>query len=378
MNAHEDHAARPRPTEDGGRVRVAVVFGGRSGEHSVSCATAAGVLREIDRDRFDVVPVGITRSGRWVPVPDDPSLLEGGRAEVPDTGATVVLPADGGGEARLTVLGPEPADLGRVDVVLPLLHGPFGEDGTIQGLLEMVDVHYVGSGVLASAVGMDKHFMKVALAAAGLAVGPYVVITPARWERDRDAVLAEVSQLTLPVFVKPARAGSSLGISRVERMADLEAAVAAAREHDPKVLVEQGLPGREIECGVLQGRGGAVPRTAPPGEVVMHTDDFYDFETKYHSTGDFHMECPADVDPAVAAEVRALAVRAFEALGCEGLARVDFFVDGGHAVVNEVNTMPGFTPFSMFPVVWAGAGMSYRDLVTELIDLALERPTGLR
>lgn len=361
---------------------MAVVFGGRSGEHSVSCATAAGVLREIDRERFDVVPLGITRAGRWVAVADDPAPLEGGLAEVPDSGGTVVVPPSGTGAARLweIIPGSEPRDLGEVDVVLPLLHGPFGEDGTIQGLLEMADVRYVGSGVLSSAVGMDKHFMKVALEAAGLPVGPYVVATPQEWSRDRAAVLGAVAALGLPVFVKPARAGSSLGIARVERAEDVEAAIVAAQRHDPKVIVEAGVPGREIECGVLGGRGGSRPRTAPPGEIVMHEGaaQFYDFETKYFSTEGFHMECPAALDPAEVREVQELAARAFEALGCEGLARVDFFLDGGRAIVNEVNTMPGFTPFSMFPVMWAQSGMGYRELVTELIELALSRPTGLR
>ncbi len=377
MNAHETPAPADRKT------RVALIFGGRSGEHSVSCATAAGVLREIDRDRYDVLPIGITREGRWVTVADDPTLLEGGRAEVDGDGAAVLIQLAGAGRTSLLEARPgaAPRELGDVDVVFPLLHGPFGEDGTIQGLFEMADVRYVGSGVLASAVGMDKHFMKVALAAAGLPVGPYVVATPQAWVRDRAAVLEAVGALRLPVFVKPARAGSSLGITRVERLEDLEAAVFEAQRHDPKVIIEEGLDGREIECGVLQGRNGAAPRTAPPGEIVMHseTSEFYDFETKYFSTEDFHMECPAQLSPEVAEEIRDLAARAFDALGCEGLARVDFFhTTSGEAVIIEINTMPGFTPFSMFPVMWAQLGMGYGDLVRELIELALERPTGLR
>lgn len=370
--------ANPAPSR---RTRVALVFGGRSGEHSVSCATAAGVLREIDRSRYDVLPIGITRHGSWVTVPDDPAQFEGGLAEVSADGGAVLLPLDG--EARLLESRPgeAPRDLGAVDAVFPLLHGPFGEDGTIQGVFEMAGVRYVGSGVLASAVGMDKHYMKVALAAAGLPVGPYVVATAQDWVRDRGRVLDEVAALRFPVFVKPARAGSSLGISRVERPEDVAAAIEAARPHDPKVIIEQGIEGREIECAVLGGRGGRAPRTAPPGEVVMHseTSDFYDFETKYFDTEGFHMEVPADIPAEAAAEIRALAARSFEALGCEGLARVDFFLTpGGQAIVNEVNTMPGFTPFSMFPLMWQQAGMSYRELVGELIELALERPLGLR
>ncbi len=374
MNANQtvDPARRPR---------VALIFGGRSGEHSVSCATAAGVLREIDRSRYEVLPIGITRHGTWVTVPDDPARFEGGLAEVSDDGGRVLIPLDGEANLLESRPGEAPRALGTVDVAFPLLHGPFGEDGTIQGIFEMAGVRYVGSGVLASAVGMDKHYMKVALAAAGLPVGPYVVATPQVWRRDRERVLAEVAELRFPVFVKPARAGSSLGISRVGRLEDVAAAVEAAQEHDPKVIIEQGMPGREIECAVLEGRHGAAPRTAPPGEVVMHAGaaDFYDFETKYFDTTGFHMECPADIPAAAAAEIRALAARAFEALGCEGLARVDFFLSPeGSPVVNEVNTMPGFTPFSMFPVMWEQAGLSYRELVGELIDLALERPLGLR
>jgi len=371
----------PAPPSPPRRPRVALIFGGRSGEHSVSCAPAAGVLREIDRTRYDVLPIGITRHGTWVTAPDDPALFEGGLAEVSPAGGAVLLPLDGEGRLLEARPGEEPHELGRVDVVFPLLHGPFGEDGTIQGIFEMAGIRYVGSGVLASAVGMDKHHMKVALAGAGLPVGPYVVATDRAWRRDPDAIVAAVGRLHFPVFVKPARAGSSLGISRVERLEDVAAAVESAREHDPKVVIEEGLDGREIECGVLEGRAGGAPRTAIPGEVVMHSDtaDFYDFETKYFDTEGFHMECPADIPAAHAETIRALAARAFEALDCEGLARVDFFLTpDGHAVVNEVNTMPGFTPFSMFPVMWEQAGFSYRDLVGELIELALERPLGLR
>lgn len=371
-----------QPTATTRRIRVAVVFGGRSGEHSISCATAAGVLRELDRERFDVVPVGITRRGKWVLVPDEPALLEGGRAEVDGSAAALMLSLEAAAGATLVPGGPQlPEALGAVDVVLPLLHGPFGEDGTIQGLLEMAEVRYVGSGVLASAVGMDKHFMKVVLQGAGLPVSPYVVATPSRWQRDRSAVLDAVASLHFPVFVKPARAGSSLGISRVERLEDVEAAVEAARVHDPKVIIEAGLEGREIEVGVLQGHHGEPPRTAPPGEIVMHSDvaTFYDYDTKYFDTEGFSMVCPTELAPEHEAALRDIAARAFEVLECEGLARVDFFLTPtGEAVINEINTMPGFTPFSMFPVMWQAAGMSYGELVSDLIELALERPTGLR
>lgn len=364
------------------RPRVAVVFGGRSGEHGISCATAAGVLTAMDRERYDVVPIGIARTGEWVLLPDDPTRLAGGQVEITAAdGAQVLVPMGDGTDNELLLVEPGQAlsALGGVDVVLPLLHGPFGEDGTLQGMLEMAGVRYAGSGVLASAVGMDKHYMKVVLAAAGLPVGPYVVITPRQWRTDKAAALDAVNALRFPVFVKPARAGSSLGITRVERPGDVEAAVRAAQEHDPKVIVEAGLPGREIECAVLGGRGDDAPRTAELGEIVVPDGDFYDYESKYFATDDVTLSCPADLPAADAARIRELAARAFEALDCEGLARVDFFYDGSAGiVVNEVNTMPGFTPHSMYPLMWQRSGLGYPELVDELLSLALERGTGLR
>ncbi|WP_166849149.1 D-alanine--D-alanine ligase family protein [Isoptericola sp. BMS4] len=379
----------PAVPEGGGaprRTRVAVLFGGRSGEHAVSAATAAGVLRAIDRDRYDVIPVGITREGRWVLAADDPErwqITDGHLPEVTaESGAEVVLSL-ARGERSLRVLEPGqvPAVLGDVDVVFPVLHGPFGEDGTVQGLLELADVHYVGAGVLASAVGMDKHFMKLVLAGEGLAVGPYTVIRPGAWERDREAVLAAVKPLGLPLFVKPARAGSSLGITRVDDLVDLPAAVAAAQRHDPKVIVEAGIEGREIECAVLGGRDGGAPRASLPGEIVVDHDShtFYDFEAKYLDEEHVDLRCPADLPEHVVAEVRAAAVRTFEAVEAEGLSRVDVFVTPDERViVNEINTMPGFTPFSMYPRMWEASGMTYPELVDELVQLALRRPTGLR
>ncbi|MFE6970877.1 D-alanine--D-alanine ligase family protein [Isoptericola sp. NPDC057653] len=368
------------------KTRVAVLFGGRSGEHAISASTASGVLRAIDRDRYDVVPVGITREGRWVVAADDPDrwqIADGRLPEVTaESGAEVVLSLTQG-ERTLRVLEPGqvPALLGEVDVVFPLLHGPFGEDGTVQGLLELSDVHYVGAGVLASAVGMDKHFMKLVLAGQGLAVGPYVVLRPRDWERDPAACVAAVEPLGLPLFVKPARAGSSLGITRVDDLADLPAAVEAARVHDPKVIVEAGIDGREIECAVLGGRDGAPTRASLPGEIVVDHDShaFYDFEAKYLDEAHVDLRCPADLPPHVLDEVREVAVRTFEAVEAEGLSRVDVFVTPDErVVVNEINTMPGFTPFSMYPRMWEASGVSYPELVDELIQLALERPTGLR
>jgi D-alanine-D-alanine ligase len=366
------------------RPRVMVLFGGRSGEHAISCATAGGVLRAIDRDRYDVVAVGITRAGQWVLADDDPdhwAIRDGRLPQVEDTSTHVLLP-QGTADREVQVLrdGRLESPLEAVDVVFPLLHGPFGEDGTLQGLLELADVRYVGSGVLASAVGMDKHMMKLVLAGSGLRVGPFRVL-PAGRTVDAQTLETVVAELGLPLFVKPARAGSSLGISRVEDPADLPAAIAAAREHDPKVIVEAALVGREIECGVLGGRAGSRPRASLPGEIVV-TDArhaFYDFEAKYLDEAGVTLACPAELAPDVVARVQDVAVRAFEAVGCEGLARVDVFVgEDGEVVVNEINTMPGFTPYSMYPRMWEVSGLGYEELVDELVGLALERPLGLR
>ncbi|WP_252975475.1 D-alanine--D-alanine ligase family protein [Janibacter melonis] len=373
-------------THEPRKPRVAVVFGGRSSEHAVSCATAAGVLSAIDRERYDVVPIGVSRDGSWVLVDDDPEplrLVPGHTPEVVHAGTEVAL-STSVGDRTLSVHAPgqPPQAFGEVDVVFPLLHGPYGEDGTLQGMLELADVRYVGSGVLASAVGMDKHYMKVVFAGAGLPVGPYTVITDRQWRADPAAAMDAVGALSWPVFVKPCRAGSSMGVSRVERPEDLEAAIEAAREHDLKVIVEAGIVGREIECAVLEGHGLDAPRTSLPGEIVVesgHGHDFYDFEAKYLDESAVRLSCPAELSEQVSDEVRRLAAEAFDALACEGLARVDCFVtDRGEVVINEINTMPGFTPHSMYPRMWQASGLAYPDLIDELVQLALERPVGLR
>ncbi|MCB5990702.1 MULTISPECIES: D-alanine--D-alanine ligase family protein [Janibacter] len=373
-------------THEPRKPRVAVVFGGRSSEHAVSCATAAGVLSAIDRERYDVVPIGVSRDGSWVLVDDDPEplrLVPGHTPEVVHAGTEVAL-STSVGDRTLSVHAPgqPPQAFGEVDVVFPLLHGPYGEDGTLQGMLELADVRYVGSGVLASAAGMDKHYMKVVFAGAGLPVGPYTVITDRQWRADPAAAMDAVGALSWPVFVKPCRAGSSMGVSRVERPEDLEAAIEAAREHDLKVIVEAGIVGREIECAVLEGHGLDAPRTSLPGEIVVesgHGHDFYDFEAKYLDESAVRLSCPAELSEQVSDEVRRLAAEAFDALACEGLARVDCFVtDRGEVVINEINTMPGFTPHSMYPRMWQASGLAYPDLIDELVQLALERPVGLR
>ena len=266
--------------------------------------------------------------------------------------------------------------------VLPLLHGPYGEDGTIQGMLEMMGIPYVGCGVLASAAGMDKQVTKVLLGAAGIATAPHVVVGPHAWKRDPEAILEACRSLTYPLFVKPARAGSSLGISKVDRPEDLAGAIEAARAVDPKVLVESGIVGREVEVAVLQGRGDDAPRVAEPGEIAMDASqgagEFYDYETKYLAHDAVAMVCPAPIGPEARDLLMDTAARAFEALGCEGLARVDFFLtDAGEAVVNEINTMPGFTPFSMYPYMWQVSGLGYTELVSELIELAVARSTDV-
>ncbi|GGK69986.1 D-alanine--D-alanine ligase [Sphaerisporangium melleum] len=357
-----------------------MVFGGRNSEHAVSLMGAGSVLAAIDRSKYDVVPIGIAPDGRWVLAQDDQRFeIEGEELpRVDDSGRALALPS-GDGSLVAFDAGTIPASLGRVDVVFPMLHGPFGEDGTIQGLLEMAGVRYVGSGVLASAVGMDKAYMKTLLAAAGLPVGAHVVVRDRDWRLDRERVLKDIEVLGLPVFVKPSRAGSSQGISRVDDFQDLERAVELAREHDPKILVEAAIQGREIECAVLQSPGDDPPAASLPGEVlVAESHEFFDFSAKYIGS-DMRLQVPADIPEAVSEELRAMAVRAFEALGCEGLSRVDFFYTAsGGLIVNEINTMPGFTAMSVAPQLWAASGVPYADLVDRLIQLALHRPVGLR
>ncbi|MDP3969612.1 MAG: D-alanine--D-alanine ligase family protein [Nocardioides sp.] len=375
-------AARPSTPH---RPRVAVVFGGRSNEHAISCATAGSVMAALDPEAYDVVPVGITRQGRWVLESGDPERLRITSADtlpaVGAGGAPLALPPGGGGELVSLTPGQVPEVLGAVDVVFPVLHGPWGEDGTIQGMLEMADVRYVGAGVLASAVGMDKHAMKLVFAAQGLPVLPYTVITSREWEKDAAACREAVASLGLPVFVKPCRGGSSIGITKVSSIGELDAAVEAAREHDPKVLVEVAAEGaREVECGVLEVLDGAGPEASVVAEIVVGDDhDFYDFAAKYLPEESTGLHVPADLPDHLRDRVRAVSVQAFEALGCEGLARVDFFLlHDGELVVNEINTMPGFTPSSMFPRMWAASGLDYPALVDRLVRLALARPLGLR
>ena len=357
-------------------MRVLVLFGGRSSEHAISCLSAAGILRALDPGRYDVTAVGILPDGRWVRVDSDPAAIAAaGAGELPavaDTGDSAVLLPE-------PVTGVNAPDAIRgVDVVFPVLHGPWGEDGTVQGLLEMAGIPYVGSGVFASAAAMDKGHMKALLAAAGLPVGPSEVVTAAQWERDPAAVRARVAALGYPVFVKPARAGSSVGITKVSDAAQLEAAIAEARSWDPRLIVEAAIAdAREIECAVIVD-DTAVPRATRCAEIIVRGDhEFYDFEAKYLDDA-AELIVPAELPPEVEQEVRRLAVAAFEALDCEGLARVDFFVRPDAVLINEINTMPGFTPISLFPRMCAASGMDYATVIDLLIADAVRRGTGLR
>jgi D-alanine-D-alanine ligase len=364
--------------------RVAIVFGGRSSEHAISCITAGSVLKAIDRDKYDVVPIGIATDGRWVLESDDPDHLGLHGRELPsvDGDRASVSLAQRSETTDLVVSQPSqpPQVLGEVDVVFPLLHGPWGEDGTIQGMLEMAGVRYVGAGVLASAVSMDKAYMKTVLAAAGLPVMPSTLVTAREWTADREACRARAKEIGYPLFVKPARGGSSIGISKAHDESELDDCVEGALVHDPRVLVEAFAAGaREVECGVLQAPDGS-PLTSQPAEIRIGGDhEFYDFDAKYLPGEHTEIDVPAVLPDGLAERMQEMAARSFQAVACEGLARVDFFVMPDHSlVVNEINTMPGFTPTSMYPQMWAASGVDYPELVDRLISLALARGTGLR
>ncbi|MEV4688581.1 D-alanine--D-alanine ligase family protein [Microbacterium sp. LWH3-1.2] len=355
---------------------VAVLFGGRSSEHSISSATAGGVLRAIDRDSYRVIPVGITRDGVFVLEDDDPGkfALDAERLpEVADNGTRILWPEVGERELRVRRADGTVDDLGALDVVLPILHGVHGEDGTIQGFFDTLEIPYAGGGVLDSALCMDKHFMKIVLQAAGVPVAPWVTVTQERWESDPEGVRADAAALGEPSFVKPARAGSSVGVSKVHEPGELDAALALAFAEDDKVLIEPAIVGREVEVAILEGRGGAAPRASLPGEIVLTTREFYDFEGKYLGGDGADVVCPADVTADEISAIQELGIRAFQAVDGKGLARVDFFLTADGLYVNELNTMPGFTPISMFPKCWIASGMSYPELITELVDTALER-----
>ena len=334
------------------------------------------MLGAIDRDRYAVIPVGITREGAFVLEDDDPAKFPLDAAHLPevvDNGTRVLWPEPGGDRTlRVVHPGGETEGLGEIDVVLPILHGPHGEDGTIQGYFDTLEVPYAGGGVLDSALCMDKHFMKIALQAAGIAVAPGVTVRRREWDADPDALRDRAADFGLPVFVKPARAGSSVGVSKVSAPEELDAALAIAFAEDDKVLIEAGVTGREIEVAVLETADGV--RASLPGEIVLTDRGFYDFEGKYLGGDGVDVVCPAELTEAEVAAVQEAGVRAFQAVDGRGLARVDMFLTPtGELVVNELNTMPGFTPISMFPKCWVASGLSYGDLITELVEAGLRR-----
>ena len=367
-----------------------VMYGGKADEHSISCISAAGVLRALDTDKFEAIEVGITKNGEWIVGGEDPrkwNMSEGlPMVEKTDSSKDVVLDVALGqdgffareDDGTLT-------SLGHVDAVLPVLHGPYGEDGTIQGLFEMMNVPYVGCGVLASAACMDKHYTKVLLAAAGIPVAPGITLdvrdydAASEFAAEADEMLAAVQQagLQYPLFVKPSRAGSSFGVTKVEHegdAAELATAVFEASHHDWRVLVEQGIDAREIECAVLCPKAGEAPQASWPGEIVLDKraegdDQFYDFDSKYVNSDASHVEVPASLPEETLNRVRETAKKAFIAVDGAGLSRVDTFVTAdGEVMVNEINTMPGFTPISMYPKAWEATGVSYTNLITMLIE----------
>ncbi len=334
------------------------------------------MLRAIDRDRYRVIPVGITREGVFVLEDDDPDkfALDAERLpEVVDNGTRVLWPEVGDRVLRVRRTDGTIDELGSLDVVLPILHGVHGEDGTIQGFFDTLEIPYAGGGVLDSALCMDKHFMKIVLESAGVPVAPWVTVTRRRWESDPEGVRADAAALGEPTFVKPARAGSSVGVSKVHDASEFAAALELAFAEDDKVLIESAIVGREVEVAILEGRHGGASRASLPGEIVLTTREFYDFEGKYLGGDGADVVCPADLTDAEIARIQELGVRAFDAVDGRGLARVDFFLTPDGLYVNELNTMPGFTPISMFPKCWIASGLSYPDLIAELIDTALDR-----
>ena len=341
--------------------RVAIICGGKSSEHEISCVSAGGVLSAIDTNEFEIVLIGITKGGKWLLLPTDTTfaIINGALPQVPESGVEVVI--------TNTSLQAGGKDL-AIDVVFPVLHGPYGEDGTLQGLLEMINLRYVGSGVLASAVSMDKSFAKPIFAAAGLKVAPGIVVTSANFSLP--------ANLTYPLFVKPARSGSSRGTTKVKDEGQLKSAVAFALEFDTKVLIESAVIGREIECAVLQSNGQTI--ASPVGQIVIDSKyEFYDFTAKYLDNS-MQLVFPTDLPAGVEVKIQESAINAFNAAGCEGLARVDFFYSNdGQIIINEINTMPGFTPLSVYPKLMQKYGISYQELITKLISSALTRSANI-
>jgi len=350
--------------------RVAIICGGRSSEHSISCISAKGVLEAIDRNLFEPILIGITLRGKWVALKsaDDFGVGSDGLPIIPDTAPGINADVHGLKNAEGAPLA--------IDLAFPLLHGAYGEDGTIQGLFEMADIPYVGSGVLASSVAMDKTFAKPIYADFGLAVADGITVHQRDWIAQRELEIAKIKALGLPVFVKPARSGSSRGTTKVKSDSEIAPAIEEAHRHDPRAMVEVAIKGREIECAVLEINGKA--HASVLGEIRVHKPhEFYDFEAKYLD-GSTTFDVPANVTPEIARAISDAAVTAFEALGCEGLARVDFFLtEENQVIINELNTMPGFTSMSVFPMLWKATGKSYSEIITQLCESALARPKNV-
>ena len=341
--------------------RVAIICGGKSSEHEISCVSANGILNAIDRNKFEPVLIGITKSGKWLLLPDDSnfSIVNGALPTVPESGIEVSITSLG-----LVAGGKQLA----IDVAFPVLHGPYGEDGTIQGLFEMIGIKYVGSGVLASAVSMDKSYAKPIFAAAGLSVAAGIVVTSKNFELP--------SNLIFPLFVKPARSGSSRGTTKVKQKSDLASAVEHALSFDTKVIIEQAVAGKEIECAVLQADGKIT--ASEVGQISISSKfEFYDFQAKYLDNS-MELIVPADLPAGVQSKIQQAAITAFNAAGCEGLARVDFFYSTqGEIIINEINTMPGFTPTSVYPKLIEKNGINYQELITKLITTAQTRSASI-
>ena len=341
--------------------RVAIICGGKSSEHEISCVSANGILNAIDRNKFEPVLIGITKSGKWLLLPDDSnfSIVNGALPTVPESGIEVSITSLG-----LVAGGKQLA----IDVAFPVLHGPYGEDGTIQGLFEMIGIKYVGSGVLASAVSMDKSYAKPIFASAGLSVAAGIVVTSKNFELP--------SSLTFPLFVKPARSGSSRGTTKVKQKSDLASAVEHALSFDTKVIIEQAVVGKEIECAVLQADGKIT--ASEVGQISISSKfEFYDFQAKYLDNS-MELIVPAELPAGVQSKIQQAAITAFNAAGCEGLARVDFFYSTqGEIIINEINTMPGFTPTSVYPKLIEKNGINYQELISKLITTAQTRSASI-
>lgn len=353
------------------KIRVGLIFGGRSGEHEVSLASAASVMKAIDKEKYEVIPIGITREGKWIVGGDPLKALKERTCHSDTLPATLLVNPETKGLLKLDNSKPDPTHLDSLDVIFPLLHGTYGEDGTVQGLLELADIPYVGAGVLASAVGMDKALMKSVFRDHGLPIVNFLVIKRKDLDKDPDTVYKQIeARLGYPCFVKPANLGSSVGVSKARDLADLRKALALAAQYDRKIIAEQAINCREIECSVL---GNDDPWVSVPGEVIPR-GEFYDYTCKY-TEGMMQFIIPAPLSPEVEEEIQDLAIRAFLAIDCAGMARVDFFIDKetGKVYLNEINTIPGFTEMSAYPKLWEASGIGYPELIDRLIQLAIER-----